>query len=95
MTRDYLLKNGARFVAIGSPGKVEFDGWRDGDWFYILPETWATIHGGNELVEAARYHRDAGLLKIPKGNSLQYRMPRAVVERPKVYAIRASILESA
>ncbi len=91
-TRDYIVKNVDRFAEIGTTGSVASSGWRDGSWFYILPGTWKTIHGDDENVDAARHHRDAGMLRTQKGSSLQYRMGRKVLDRPKVYAVSESIL---
>jgi len=94
-TRDYLAKNADRFVEIGTAGPIAIGGWRDGSWFYFPPDTWKSIHGVDAYVEAARYHRDAGMLRTQKGSPLQYRMGRNVSGRPKVYAVSASILNLA
>lgn len=91
-TRDYVSKNLERFLVLGASGGVPLDGWRDEGWIYIRPECWKTIHGPNDPVERARLHQAAGLLKVQKGDGLQFRMGREVPDRPRVYAVRASAL---
>lgn len=92
-TRDYLTKNRHQFVEINSPALPVISGWHDDLWFYILPDTWKIIHGESDPIEAARYHRASGFLKVQKGKSLQYRMGRKTPGRPKVYAVKYSIIE--
>ncbi len=89
-TRSYIMNNRSRFLEIKAGPTGDRDGWRDANWYYVLPEAWKTIHANT--VEAARLHHAAGLLRTQKGNSLQFKMGREVSGRPRVYAVRASEL---
>jgi len=92
LTRDYVTRNAERFGTIGSTSAV--DGWKDAEWFYILPEAWMAIHGADGVQNAARLHKLAGLLRPGKGAGLQHRMGRGTQERPRVYAVSVKILKA-
>lgn len=88
-TRDYVSANVGRFLELGGAHGDAPDGWRDENWFYIRTERWKDIHDAGDPIEAARMHKDAGLLKTPNGG-LQVKMGRQVEGRPRAYAVRAS-----
>lgn len=88
-TAAYLAANATRFKKLGSAETVDA-GWRDQDWFYIMPDCWREIHAGFDPQAAARLHKSKGLLRL--SDDLQYRMPRAVPNRPRVYAVQATVL---
>jgi putative DNA primase/helicase len=91
-TRNYVSQNLERFFVLGTSGGDPLDGWRDDSWVYIRPECWKIIHADEDPVEIARLHQAAGMLKTPKGGGLQFRMARRIPDRPRVYAVRVSVL---
>jgi putative DNA primase/helicase len=66
--------------------------WMDNDYFYLRTETWAQIHLGHDRDEAGRELNRLGFLRVSGGDHHQYRMPRNVADRPRVYAVRRSII---
>ena len=90
-TATYLAANATRFKEVGSAETADA-GWRDQDWFYIKPDRWREIHAGFDPQEAARLHKSKGLLRVRLSDALQYKMPRAVPNRPRVYAVRATVM---
>ena len=90
-TATYLAANATRFKEVGSAETADA-GWRDQDWFYIKPDRWREIHAGFDPQEAARLHKSKGLLRLRLSDALQYKMPRAVPNRPRVYAVRATVM---
>lgn len=94
-TRRYVVKNLGNFSNLHAGDQTVRDGWQDDDWIFVLPDRWADIHANEDPVEIARLHQSAGLLRHQKGG-LQFRMPRKVANRPRVYAIRKEqLLKSA
>lgn len=90
-TREWLIANQDKLKPAGTGKAGEVVGWRDQNWFYLLPATWAAIHGHDTAQSAARLHDAAGMLRSNAGPTLQWKMPRDCPGRPKVYAVRTSI----
>lgn len=67
-------------------------GWCDASTYYIATDAWRKIHEGADPARAARYVHEAGFLKQGEGRNLQFRMPRTIEGRPRVYAVRADIM---
>lgn len=74
--QDYLSKDSAGFADLAVQSSPPRDGWKDKDWFYILPSCWEAIHATNDPTEAARMLHSAGLLKVQKGGGHQFKMGR-------------------
>ena len=73
------------------PGKL---GWIDQDTFYFSDVAWTMMHKGYDPRDSARQLRDAGALQC-NDEGLQFKMPRAVVGRPRAYAVRRAWLDEA
>ncbi len=73
------------------PGKM---GWIDQDTFYFSDVAWTMMHKGYEPRDSARQLRNAGALQC-NDEGLQFKMPRAVVGRPRAYAVRRAWLDEA
>ena len=91
LTREWLIANHNELKPAGTCKAGEIIGWRDQDWFYLLPATWAAIHGHDTIQSAARLHDAAGMLRSNAGPTLQWKMPRNCPDRPKVYAVSTLI----
>lgn len=82
----WIRGHGAEGLArLTEGGAAGADGWFDEAHYYLRPETWRRIHGGDAR-DAARCHREADLLRSNEGSN-QYRMPRIVPGQPRVYAV--------
>ncbi|PQO24830.1 hypothetical protein C2I36_00430 [Rhodobacteraceae bacterium WD3A24] len=74
---------------------LDIAGWRDRDTFLFRAEAWKEAHDGHDATEAARHLKDAGYLIAGDGNNIRRKAPRLIPGRPRVYTVRASILEAA
>lgn len=100
-TRAYLLRHGERFQMIPvqdeSATLPDLFGYRDKEFFYILPQAFAEIHAGRTPDTIAAFLQDAGYLsRGGEKGSLQIKMSGLGKNqpRPRAYRIRNSILDA-
>lgn len=91
-TRAFLVKERHRFKSVGTPKSAVTVGWIDDDWVYITPDTWRALHGIDAWQDATQLLKEAGLLRTGKESKNQWRMPRSVPPRPRVYAVSTVLL---
>lgn len=95
-TRDYLKTHGSAFTELGGDlAAIDLIGWKDEELFYIPKSTWARIHEGSDAAVAARALERSGFLLRGEGENLARKAPREISWRPRVYTVKASILEVA
>lgn len=68
-------------------------GWKDASTYYFTAEAWSLIHQGHNSTDCAQQVRLRGALMTNEGG-LQFRMPRKIPGRPRVYAVRRSWIEA-
>lgn len=99
-TRSFIIAHGAsRFERVMSDGIPETRpihnraGWFDNQYFYIAPSVWREdVHTGSDPKRAAQHVVAAGFLDPESESKLTRKASRLIEGRPRVYAIRKSIL---
>lgn len=92
--KNFWVREADGFQSLGTTTRSPRYGWKDDAWLYVSPDAWRLMHPGLDPVEPAKLLKAVGLLKTQKGGSLQFKMGRGVVDRPRVYAVRLSEIEA-
>lgn len=90
----FIVAHDGSMVALGAshPGSSGgVLGWVDADAYYFTREAWERMHAGYDPTGSAEQVRNQGGLKVTEGG-LQFRMPRAILGRPRAYAVRRAWL---
>ncbi len=98
--RAFIVEHGAsRFERVLPDGCSEIRpihnraGWYDDEFFYVATSVWKSeVHAGSDPRRAAQVLAKADLLVPESSSKLTKKTPRTVKGRPRIYAIRATIL---